>query len=79
MLYRCLERSPHLLRTGEDSAFAGIATKRALVSVVVYPIAGALAFVAPVAALVAFVALPLFFIGTVFVSQPTSTTAQLRS
>ena len=79
VLYRCLERSPHLLRTGEDSAFAGIATKRALVSVVVYPIAGALAFVAPVAALVAFVALPLFFIGTVFVSQPTSTTAQLRS
>jgi uncharacterized membrane protein len=69
VLYRCIERSPHLLRASEDSAFARIATKQSLVSLVVYPIAAALAFIAPVAALVAFVALPLFFVGTVFASQ----------
>jgi uncharacterized membrane protein len=79
VLYRCLQRSPYLLRAGEDVSFTRVASKQALVSVIVYPIAAALAFVAPVASLVAFVALPLFFIGTVFASQaPTPMQAATR-
>ena len=74
LLHRCVQRSPHLLRAGEDISFTRVASKQALVSVIVYPIAAALAFVAPVASLVAFVALPLFFIGTVFASQPPTPT-----
>jgi uncharacterized membrane protein len=70
VLYRCVQRSPHLLRDGDDVAFTRVASKQALVSVIVYPIAAVLAFIAPVESLIAFVLLPLFFIGTVFASQP---------
>jgi uncharacterized membrane protein len=64
VLYSYLGRHPRLLRDETGSAFIRTAIRRALVSVVVYPAAAVLAFVEPVAALVAFAALPLFFIGT---------------
>ena len=64
VLYRYTARSPHLLGDPHDVATACTGTRRSLISVIIYPIAAALAFVAPVAALVAFIALPLYFIAT---------------
>lgn len=65
VLYRYTARSPHLLSDPNDAATARTGARRSLLSVIIYPIAAALAFVAPVAALVAFIALPLYFIATV--------------
>jgi uncharacterized membrane protein len=65
MLYSYLARAPHLLRDEGGSAFARRAARRSLVSIVVFPAAAVLAFIEPVAALIAFAVLPLFFIGTV--------------
>ena len=68
VLYSCVQRAPELLIDPAHAEFAGSAIRRATVSVVVFPLAAALAFISPVVALVAFVALPLFFIGAVFVA-----------
>jgi len=68
VLYRCVQGSPQLLIDPGQVDFVRSSIRRATVSVVVFPLAAALAFVSPVAALVDFVALPLFFIGAVFVA-----------
>lgn len=65
LLYRYLARAPFLLYEASDTAFVRRASRRSLVSVVVFPAAAVLAFVEPLAALIAFVLLPLFFIGAV--------------
>jgi hypothetical protein len=65
VLYLTVARSPHLLSGPDGAAFARKAARRSTVSIVVYPVAAGIAFIEPVAALVAFAALPMFFIGTV--------------
>jgi hypothetical protein len=65
VLYRYLSRSPHLLADPAATGYARQGIQRSLLSVIAYPAAAAIAFVAPLAALVAFAALPLFFIMTV--------------
>ncbi len=64
LLYGYLTRSPELLHDAADVRYARTGVRRSMVSVVVYPIAIVLAFLAPIAALVAFAALPAFFIGS---------------
>jgi hypothetical protein len=66
VLYHCVARSPQLLTGPEGVEYAHRAARRSLVSIVVYPAAAVLAFVQPVAALAAFAALPMFFIGALF-------------
>jgi uncharacterized membrane protein len=65
VLYRYLSRAPHLLTDPAAAGYARLGVRRSLTSVIVYPAAAALAFADPLAALVAFAALPLFFIATV--------------
>jgi uncharacterized membrane protein len=65
LLYGYLARAPYLLHENTDTTFMRRASRRSLVSVVVFPAAAVLAFVEPLAALIAFVLLPLFFIGAV--------------
>jgi hypothetical protein len=62
------DHAPH------DAATARTGARRSLLSVIIYPIAAALAFIAPVAALIAFIALPLYFIATLlYPRRPPST------
>jgi uncharacterized membrane protein len=70
LLYGHVARAPHLLHDREDTGFVRRATRRSLISVVVFPAAAGLAFVAPVAALIAFAVLPMFFIATVLFAAP---------
>jgi uncharacterized membrane protein len=63
-----LARSPHLL-VGRDTAYVRVLRRRSLVSIVVYPATAALAFVSPVLALALFLAVPLFFIASVFAQE----------
>lgn len=62
--------SPQLLTDFSDVSFMRTAQLRAAVSLVVYPLAGAISFLDPVISLVAFAALPLFFIATLLLPQP---------
>ena len=75
LLYGYLARSPHLLRDASGVAFARSAARRSLVSVVVFPAAAVLAFVEPVAALIAFAVLPFFFIAAVLFVPPARRTS----
>ena len=70
LLYGYLARTPYLLRDASGVAFARSAARRSLVSVVVFPAAAVLAFVEPVAALIAFAVLPFFFIAAVLFVPP---------
>jgi uncharacterized membrane protein len=72
VLYGYLGRAPTLLIDADGSASARRGVRRSMVSVIVYPIAGGLAFLAPVAALIAFVALPFYFIVTVLIAPTNS-------
>jgi uncharacterized membrane protein len=63
LLYRQLVGNPDLLEEPADTAYVVAWRRRALVSVVVYPVAAAVALVSPVVALVAFVVVPFYFIG----------------
>jgi uncharacterized membrane protein len=63
LIYGQLVRSPQLLEEPGDLAYVLSWRRKALVSVVVYPIAALVAVVAPVVALIAFVAVPFYFIG----------------
>jgi uncharacterized membrane protein len=64
MLYRYLERKPTLLLSAADTAYVRAGWRRSTVSLVGYPVAAGIAFVAPLAALVIYIALPGFFIAT---------------
>jgi uncharacterized membrane protein len=63
-VYRYLARSPQLLVDAADTAYMRSGSRRSLVSLVVYPVAALLAFAVPDLALALFVALPLFYIGS---------------
>ena len=65
VVYRYLSHNPHLLTDAAATGYARQGVRRSLLSVVVYPAAGAIAFVEPLVALAAFAALPFFFIMTV--------------
>jgi uncharacterized membrane protein len=69
VLYRLLARTPQLLTDEHGVAFMSTAQRRATVSLIVYPLAGAVAFLDPVISLVAFAAVPFFFIGTLIYSR----------
>ena len=64
LLYRYLEKSPGLLETPSEVAYMKSSFRRSTFSLVIYPIAAALSFVAPVISLVLFAIVPLFFIIT---------------
>ena len=67
--YSYLLRTPHLFTDASGIAYSRVSRRRALVSIVVYPITAALAFVSTYLALALFIAVPLFFIATVFIQQ----------
>jgi uncharacterized membrane protein len=75
VLYFSVARSPHLLNDPAGAAFARRAARRSVVSIVLYPAAAMLAFFEPVAALVAFAVLPMFFIAAVLFASPNAQTA----
>lgn len=64
-VYRYLANHPALLREPADVAYCRTGSRRAVTSVVLYPVAALIALVTPVAALAIFVALPAYFIATV--------------
>ncbi len=68
-IYRHLTRNPRLLTDRAQLGYLDVSRKRALVSVVVYPITAALAFVSTDLALGLFLAVPLFFIVSMFVQE----------
>ena len=65
VLYGYLGRTPALLESPRQVAYMRSSVRRSNFSLVIYPIAAGLAFVAPVIALVLFAIVPLFFIVTV--------------
>ncbi len=67
-VYGYLRRNPHLLTSPAQVAYMRYSSRRSLVSVLVYPVAAAIAFVAPDVALALYVALPLYFIGSLLVA-----------
>jgi uncharacterized membrane protein len=69
LLYGYVARSRPNLTDAAGAQYARAGIRRSVVSLVVYPLAAALAFVLPVAALIAFVALPLFFIVSLLYSE----------
>lgn len=68
-VYGYLGRNPHLLTGPDQVAYMRYSSRRSLVSVLVYPVAAAIAFVAPDVALALYVALPLYFIGSLLVAR----------
>lgn len=68
-MFTYLLRAPHLLADSTQLEYVRVSRRRALVSIVVYPITVALATVSVDAALALFVAVPLFFISAVFVQE----------
>ncbi len=62
LVYVYLARSPQLLTDPGEVEYMRRGARRSCVSLVVYPLAAALAFVEPVLALVAYVLLPFYFI-----------------
>lgn len=64
-----LARRPHLLVDPSQVAWARAARRRALLSVVVYPITAALAFVSATLSLALFFAVPVFFIAAMFAQE----------
>jgi uncharacterized membrane protein len=62
LLYSYLDRAPHLLTDPVETAYMKDGKRRSRVAMVVFPVAAAFAFVSPVISLVAYAALPLFFI-----------------
>jgi uncharacterized membrane protein len=65
VLYGYLARAPELFADPGDRGYAMMAMRRSWVSMVIYPAAAAIAFISPIVALVAYVALPFYFIGAV--------------
>lgn len=61
-VYTYLARHPGLLEHPSDSDYVRHGARRSMVSVIVYPVAAGVALVAPVVALLAYVALPAYFI-----------------
>ena len=68
-IYSYLARAQHLFTDPAHAAYARGARLRALVSIVVYPITAALAFVSTDLTLALFIAVPLFFIAAVFIQE----------
>ncbi len=68
-VYRYLARHPNLLTEPAQVTYVRAATRRALVSIVVFPLTAALAFLSPYVALALFIAVPAFFIATVFLQE----------
>lgn len=68
-VYSYLARTPRLLTDPSQAAYLQVSRKRALVSIVIYPLTAALAFVSTDLALALFLAVPLFFIVAVFLQQ----------
>jgi uncharacterized membrane protein len=69
-LYRYLEATPQLLASPGDKAFMHDGAGRALVSLAGYPLAGALALFAPIAAVAVYALIPVFFLVTLLVPKP---------
>lgn len=64
LLYGQLARATHLLSDATQPAYMRLGVRRSLFSVVVFPVAGFLALLEPVVALVAFAVVPLIYIAT---------------
>jgi hypothetical protein len=68
-IYTYLSRTPELLADPADTGYTRTARRRAFVSIVTYPVTAALAFWSPAAALALFIAVPGYFIVTVFTQE----------
>jgi uncharacterized membrane protein len=70
-VYSYLARARYLFTDPAQAAYVRVSRRRALVSIVVYPITAALAFVSTDLTLALFIAVPLFFIAAVFIQERT--------
>ena len=70
-VYTYLSRTPTLLIDLSQQEYTRTSRRRAMVSIVAYPITAVLAFVSTDLALALFVAVPVFFIGVVFIQERT--------
>jgi hypothetical protein len=77
MLYRYLERSPHLLVDAAEVAYMRQGTRQSIGALVVFPIAAAFSVVSPLISLVTFVAMPLFFIAVLVQAPDNEADAEL--
>lgn len=77
-VYTYLARHPDLLEHTRDADYARLGARRSVISVIVYPISAAVALIAPVAALVAYAALPAYFIATLLISGKDGPAQQTR-
>lgn len=68
-IYSYLAGAPDLFVEATHVSYALVARRRALVSVVVYPVTAGLAFLSPNLTLALFVSVPVFFIAAVFFQQ----------
>jgi uncharacterized membrane protein len=68
-VYSYLARHAALLEHADDADYARRGVRRSLVSVAVYPVSAVIALFAPVVALIAFVALPAYFISTLLLAD----------
>ena len=64
LLYSYLRTTPRLLVEASDVTYMRDGVRRTLLSLVAFPAGAALAFVSPTVSLVAYAALPFFFIAT---------------
>jgi uncharacterized membrane protein len=65
-VYTYLSRNPHLLTDPGQTEYTLASRRRAMFSIVVYPVTAALAFVSTDLSLALFIAVPFFFIAAVF-------------
>ena len=68
-IYTYLTMTPTLLIDSSQQEYTRKSRRRAMFSIVAYPITAGLAFVSPGLALALFIAVPFFFIGVVFVQE----------
>jgi uncharacterized membrane protein len=68
-VYTYLVRNPYLLTDTVHVAYARTSRRRAMVSVVTYPVTAALAFVSPLLSIALFIAVPAYFMYAVFAQE----------
>jgi uncharacterized membrane protein len=69
VLYGYLEREPKLLVEPSDARYMHGGLRRTMISIVAFPVGAALAFVEPTISLIAYAALPFFFMAAVLYAK----------
>jgi hypothetical protein len=68
-VYTYLANNSHLLTGTGHMAYTRTSRRRAFVSIVTYPVTAALAFLSPLLSLILFIAVPAYFISSVFTQE----------